>query len=498
VATCAPRALVALVALGVASCGEERSRASGYLASPGDVESIWLQRIGVGPAQTAAACAQGAADPVALALCQSPPPALTSLSDLYRLLTISPGIDGDVAVTTHSLGLTARTVSALNPRTFAFRKYSRLTPDRTSAVAFSRGEARAELVGYDPVANAFRFYLLAFRPKCGTEANGACRAADFLSERIESGWLDWTLYTERDLQDTPLDCTSCHRPGGEHEPARLLMRQIQAPWLHWGDFRGTGPMTSCPEVDGNEVWVDGEVTADGADLLRQIDGPDGTHGGIPVASLVLAPSGYDLSTFIYYAAGYADGPGDIPCLAPDCPFSEPQPFPSRQVLCDRLQLGSAEVAGGAWEAYRSRLLQRGFPVPYFAPEVLSESVRSTAAERLASFDAGAGDAFSALSGLLSEEVSRAIGFLPDLDDSATDILTKMCVRCHSDTVDAELAKGRSRFNALSLSRLDPAVARKVGERLRLPRTSPERMPPLRSGELPEWALVRVEEFLRSR
>lgn len=490
-----------LFVLSLAGCGNDSSRAPGFSASPADVESKWLARVGVGQAQTDAACAQGAADPVARALCQSPPPALTGLTDLYRLLEISPGTDGDVAVTTHSLGLSSRMVSAVNPRTIAFRKYSRLTPTQTCAVAFSRGEPVAELMGYDPMANAFRFYLLAFRPACAQkDGSSICAPADLLSERIESGWLDWTLYTERDLEDTALNCSSCHRPDGAQAPARLLMRQIEGPWMHWGDFRGVAPPTSCPDEDGNETWVDGQIVAEGADVLSRLNGPDGRHGGIPVDTLVAAASGYDLSTFLFYAAGYADGPGDVPCTAPDCPFSEPYPFPSQDVLCDRLRHGRADVPGGAWTAYRARVLSRGFPVPYFDPDVFQEPLRSSVADHFDEFLAspGAGDAFTSLSGLISEDVARAVGFLPEPGDSASDILTKMCVRCHSDNIDAELAPGRSRFNALELDRLDATMARSLIERIRLPRTSPDRMPPLLAGELPEWAQDRIEAFLSGR
>jgi hypothetical protein len=489
-----------ILGLGLVACGNDSSSTQAFTSSPGNVESLWLRRIGVGPPQTAAACAQGAADPIARALCQSPTPALRSLSDLYGLLEITPGADGDVAVTTHSLGLSARTVSALNPRTFAFRKYSRLTPDKTSAVAFSRGQPLAELMGYDPDANVFRFYVLAFRPAC--ERSGSCSAADLLSARIESDWLDWTLYTERDLEDTPLNCSSCHRADGAQSPSRLLMRQIEGPWMHWGDFRGVDSRASCLDDDGNDVWVDGDIPADGADLLAQLDGPDGLHGGIPITKLMAATSGYDLSSFMFYAAGYADGPGDVPCVPPNCPLSEPHPFPSQKVLCDRLQRGSADVADGAWRAYRAEVSALGLPVPYFEPDVLDPALRSTLASDFEAFlttpETGAGDAFSKLSGLMSDDVARAIGFLPEPSDSATVILTKMCVRCHSGNVDAELAQGRSRFNASALDQLGATEAREIIARIRLPRTSPELMPPLLAGELPEWAQTRIEEFLNAR
>jgi hypothetical protein len=485
--------LLALGAMAAATtaCGDGASPRPAFSSTPGDLEQAWLSQVGSGPEQTDRVCARGAADPIARELCRSPRPHLSGLSDLYALLGIAPGAGGDVAVTTHSLGLAARTVSDLNPRTVVFRHYSPLDENQIAAVAFSRGAPFVELVGFDPSTRDFNFYLLKVELACENTAAG-CGARDLLTERIETGWRDSTLYAASDLEDTALDCSSCHRPDGDGTPARLLMRQIAGPWMHWGDFRALKLPRDCTSETGGSA---AEIVADGAEILTKLDGLDGRHGGVPIAELVAAESGYDLSSFIFYAAGHADGTGDVPCEPPSCAFSEPHPFAAQDVLCERLQRGSNAVPGGVWDSYRSELRSRGLPVPYFEHHIVSEPTRTRVADDFTTLllDRGAGDAFSRLSGLVDDEVARAIGFLPDENASAQQLLTEMCVRCHGDNVRAGLRRGG--FRATALGELDATTARSILDRISLPETSQFRMPPLHAGTLPDWAIARIRELL---
>ena len=134
------------------------------------------------------------------------------------------------AATTHSLGLSARTVSGLNPRVLVYQDISHkrrpVTYEEVVVAGFTRGEQLVELAALDPATYEYNFYLLRFEQACNRTR---CTPEDLLTEKIESGWTDWTLYSERDLEDTPLDCVSCHLPFGPGTHKQLLMRQVFDP-----------------------------------------------------------------------------------------------------------------------------------------------------------------------------------------------------------------------------------------------------------------------------
>jgi hypothetical protein len=448
-------------------------------------ENTWLRGIGVGPSQTRRVCESGADDRVTAALCREPSPSIDSLTSLYEALGLV-GKERLVAATTQSLGLAARIVSAANPRTFVFTnniEYVPIPHHKLAAVSFARGEQLVELVAFDTRTYDWNFYLLSFTQACNT---AGCTPEELLTERVERDWTSFTLYSDRDLVDTPLDCLSCHLPYGAGTHKLLLMRELPDPWLHWGDFRGVNETADCSQ-DGPKAPDPGRrVDGEGLDVLVALEGPAGRYGGIAVSELSASPSGRLMSDFYVDARlTINDSPygGDYPQLERE--------FRSGTVLC---QLLDSKVSP-EWQAYRDELAALGLPVPSPAADVLDPVKRQAILADRAGYLAGAAGAssFDVASGLLAQEVLTHAGIVPREEDSAPQILRQMCVRCHGADVSPLL--GRAAFDATKVDRFTPARAREIKARLRLPRHSPALMPPLRSGELPRWALDRVVSYI---
>ena len=237
------------------------------------------------------------------------------------------------------------------------------------------------------------------------------------------------------------------------------------------------------------------IEADGADLLREIDGELGRHGGIPVTELLIATSGYHLSSFISYAPGSRRGSTTL-LLAPRLPvLGAPSVSDTRRAL--RSAAARPRGCGGRGVGTLSRAgIGARTPGAVLHHDVLDAGAvpRSPPTSTHSFAPRGAAMRSRCCRGW-SRDAARAIGFLPDENDAAPALLAKMCGRCHGASTDRRLA--RARFDATALERWTRPRRAKVVDRIALPRTSPDRMPPLRSGELPDWAIARITEFLRT-
>ena len=470
-------------ALSAIACGGASSTTSPHAdASP---EQAWLNGVGTGQAQTARVCARGAGDRVAQALCASPPAAISSLEELYGALELGSPDKRRLAATTHSLSLSGRTVSGANPRVVVLADNSvpgGLPYEGVVATAFARGEQQVELVALDPATYEYNFYLLRFVQRCNASR---CTSEDLLTGRVENGWTDWTLYADTDLEDTPFDCLSCHRPFGGDTHKLLLMRQDLDPWMHWSDFR-VFDENDCPTRPPEGVEPKVIASSDGLDLLASLEGEDGKYAGISVSELLAAPSGDALTDFLVDA--------ELMITASPLP---PHPYAqmslrTRETLCERYYTGESP----SWEADSLASRSRGLPFPHYEPDVLDQTARSELLASGADFwrEREDVDPFDTLTSLLAPEVAAAVGFAPRESDTALEILQGMCGRCHAPDVNPRLE--RSRFNIAAS--VDPATFDEVSRRLSLPPTSPEAMPPRRAGTLPQWAIDRVLDDLATR
>lgn len=466
------------------ACGAKRSTTASPVGEPSP-EEAWLDGVGTGQAQTARVCARGARDRVAQALCASSPAAISGLEELYDALQLGSRDKRRLATSTHSLSLSGRTVSGANPRVLVLADNSvpgGLSYEGVVATAFSRGEQRVELVAIDPTTYEYNFYLLRFEQECNASR---CTPEDLLTRRIESGWTDWTLYADSDLEDTPLDCLSCHRPFGGDTHKSLLMRQVLDPWMHWSDFR-TFDENMCPDPPPNGVPAKVIVTSEGLDLLASLEGEQGKYGGIPLADLRAAPSGDALTAFLV----------DAELLIATSPLP-PHPYgqmslQTRETLCERYYTGQSP----SWEAGRLASRSRGLPFPYYAPDVISTTARAELLASGADFwkERDGADPFDTLAALHDPEVPAAVGFVPRESDTANEILQGMCGRCHAPDVSLRLQ--RSRFNVADAN-IQPATFQEISRRLALPPGSPHAMPPRVAGALPPWAVDRLLGYLAS-
>ena len=192
-----------------------------------------------GDEQLARVCASGRDDLVHRVFCGDEPLEITSLHDVQVAFGLEPerlgGVSGS-ALVGHSTSLSVRSTSAINPRAILFRLVVPLTdesapPFELVALAFSRGEQFVELAVMDRTRE-FVFYLIRFEQDCNERAAG-CTPGDLLTEAIERDWREVSLYDETSLENTVLDCATCHQPDGPGTNKILRMQEFEAPWTHW-------------------------------------------------------------------------------------------------------------------------------------------------------------------------------------------------------------------------------------------------------------------------
>jgi YVTN family beta-propeller protein len=398
-------------------------------------------------------CATPRGDGFFKRVCGGLRPNIPDLAGLLRLV----GLDRNraFALTGNSTSLVSMNVSAINPRMIVFPRVPD-TLEKTAdlvAVGFVRGEQFVEVASRDNAKGEPNFYLLRFEQACNYGAG--CKLADLLTERIEHDWTAYSIYDERDLENTSFDCGACHRPGAYGSKKILRMQELANPWMHWF------PQKFVRRTDSDRVL--------GAQFL-EAHGADAQYGGVPIATIQNAVdegSGAQLEALVR-----AEGFGD-----------QPNPFDAR--------IESEAEDGGTSPTWLAQfdLALRGesIAVPYPRVDVTDPVKRmaATRSYRDVALRAAAPETLVDIRDVLSQDAIEKLGFVPQPNADGRAVLVQMCSRCHDGRGNPDL--NRSLFDVRKLDQMSRAEKDVAIARLMEPATSPTRMPPWRAARLPDAA-----------
>jgi hypothetical protein len=432
-----------------------------------------LAQFSLGPEQTERVCEREGDDLVRDVFCADEPPDIASLRDLQAAFaldteSIRGGVRG-VSVTAHSTALSARSVSAINPRVVALQLES--DPIELIALAFARGEQFSELVVRDRSTRELRFYLVGFRQSCNTEEHG-CTPGDLLTPAIEEDWRDVTLFAEQDVANTVLDCAPCHQPDGPGTPKVVRMQELETPWTHWF-FRST---------EGGRVLL--------ADYFAAKD--DEPYAGMSAEQIDNAHPG-NLSMLAIFSA-----------MPP-----QPNQFNSQKIE-EEVRASAAERGGAqpfdnsipgesaTWhELYRRAQRGEAIAVPYHDvkvtdPEKLAKLTAAYQAYRAGELER---DELPDLRDIYPDDPARLakMGMTTEPGADGEEVLLQACGQCHNERLDQSLTRARFRADLEGMSR---AAKDEAIERLKLPVSDPRAMPPVLLRVLTPEARERAIEALR--
>lgn len=439
-----------IACLALAACAQE--------AEPGPAPyASWPEPLAFlpnGPEQTAQVCARDGDDLVRDVFCGDEPPEIASLQDLREAFGVDLGSVGGingVAITAHSTSLAARSVSAINPRVIVVQLES--PPFELLAMAFARGEQFSEIMVRDRVDRELRFYLVGFRQKCNDDERIGCTPGDLLTPAIEHKWREVTLYGERDLANTVLDCAPCHQPGGPGTPKLIRMQELETPWTHWF-FRSS---------EGGRALLADYFAAKGDEPYASVSAEqiDGAH------------------------------PGNLSMLAVFSGSSEqPNQFDS-QPIEDEVRTSAAEQGGAqpydnsvpgessTWHAaYRRAKRGEAIAVPYHDVKVTDPDKLVAMTEAYQAFRNGEleRDALPDIRDVFPDDPQRLaeMGVMTEPGADGEEVLLQACGQCHNDRLDQTLSRANFQADLEGMSR---AAKDRAIERLKLPASDPHAMPP---------------------
>jgi mono/diheme cytochrome c family protein len=425
-----------------------------------------------GPEQTAAVCERSGDDLVRDAFCGAERSDITSMSELHAALGLDlstlGGISG-VSVTGHSTSLSARSVSAINPRVVVVQLES--PPAELLAVAFARGEQFSEIVVRDRKDGELRFYLVGFRQACNDDDLG-CTPGDLLTPAVERDWREVTLFAEPDLANTVLDCAPCHQPNGPDTPKMIRMQELETPWTHWffrSNEGGRALLADYFAARGDEPYA-----AMSADQI------DNTHPG-NLAMLAIF-SGAD---------------------------EQPNQFES-QLIEDEVRTSAAELGGAqpidnsvpgespTWHAlYKSAQRGDAIAVPYHDVKVTDPDKLALMTAAYQAYRSGElpREELPDIRDVYPDDPERlaAMGMMTEPGADGETVLLQACSQCHNARLDQRLSRANFRADLEGMSR---AAKNAAIERLKLPASDPRAMPPALLRTLTPEARQRAIEALQ--
>ena len=471
-----------LLALGACADAPETEQPSAADVARASSYAHWpdpLDMLPSGPAQTAAVCARAKNHAIRDLFCAQTAPRFTSIYEVHAALGMSSAhlkeftqiASGDyatISVTGHSSALSTRSVSAINPRVIAMQ--IKLVPLSLSSVAFTRGEQFLEMVASDRTDKSLHFYLLKFRQACNAQPKG-CTPGELLTPAVEAGWTETTLYDEKDLENTTLDCKPCHEPTGPGTLKFLRMQEFDAPWTHW--------FSSVSE--GGKALLDDYFAAHGDEALS---------GFTPLQIMRTDPQ--TISTFVTLSNS-----------------TQPNVFHSA-VIEDEVKASAARLGGnqpfdnsipGSSATWReSYELARGggaISVPYHNVKVTDPAKLARATAAYQAYRRGElpltelPDIRDVFSDDPKIQAELGIGTEPGADGRA--VLMQACNQCHSPLLDQSISRAKFRADLQGMDRKEKDLAI---ERLLLPPHDPKAMPPARLRVLTPEARQRAIDVLR--
>jgi hypothetical protein len=397
------------------------------------------------------------------------------------------GVNG-LAVAGHSTSLSGRAISAINPRMIAGRvehpafdqNENSLAPRSMGvdpsllgvALAYTRGEQFVEIMVRDRADSELRFYLLAYRQACNDSPEG-CRPGDLLTPEAEKNWTETSLYDERDLANTVLDCAPCHQTNGPGTEKFLRMQELREPWTHWFGKSSEG---------GRALLADYEAAKGDEEAF-----------GLTAGGLMTRANPVSLELQAVYGG----------------PNNQPNPFDSATIEAEVRD--SAAALGGAqpvdntisgesatWRAgYEAARRGEAITFPYHDVKVTDPVKLAQMTDYYRAYRTGQLDPelLPDIREVFPDDPQRLaeMGFTTNPGATGEEVLLEACSMCHNARLDQTVSRARFRADLVGLDRLEKDIAI---ARILLPESDPQHMPPARLRFLSAEARRRAIDVLR--